>query len=479
MSLRICLFFMCLSFISHSANAQADFLFPHDTAAVFYNLEENRFFTAFIQTTIDDECGAQQYFKGDFLPEGSYEMCWETFCDAGNNNPGEFGTVYRANNDTTHVFVNMQGDSLVFNFNLMIGESSLFCDESTAYFITRLANGYTNEWVLGETVYNFEITAMMDYEEITTPFSGQVISIGTETGLHKFFDIQEFPLDFNPVELRGNTIIDAGIVPFTFSQAHDFQLAEVYQYLRIVNTPGSHSSSLDTYTIMSREDGEGSVMYQIQKESVTTVYMSNYEDIIPPEIIFSEPTNMATTYFNEQIAPNLYGPRYPAQGVSGYGILTQEDLYGEERMQLTVGLDQGYSACDDDPDCFFTTWIPSYQYKRYIPGLGRVYEYFGDGSYGWTEELVYFEKDGITWGGDATSVEAYGLETLILQAFPNPSTGKFTLNKSVQNARLYNSMGQLVAYVTGTEVDITAFAEGLYILKALENNGTAVRIIKQ
>lgn len=479
MSMRICLFFISVLFISHSANAQADFLFPQDTTAVFYDVEEDRFFTAYVETSTEDTLGVQFNFKADFLADWTTSMCWDTYCDASNSRPGAFGRSYTATNESTHIFMNSEGDSLVFNFDLMLGESSIFSNGTADYFITRMADGYSNDWILGESVLNFEITAMMDYQEISTPFSGQVISIGAETGLHKFFNIQEFPDNYHPVELRGNTMLQAGIVPFTFKQAHDFQLAEVYQYERSSNTPGGYSSSLDTYTIMSREDGEGSVMYQIQKQSTTTLYMVDYVDIIPPEIIISEPTNMELSYYDEQIAPNLYGPRYPAQGVSGYGILEHEELYGEERVQLTVGIDEGYAPCDDDPNCFFSTWIPSYRYKRYIPGLGRVYEYFVDGSYGWTEELVYFEKDGIIWGGDATSVETNDFDAIHLQAFPNPTHGKFTLNKPVRNAPLYNSMGELVAYVTGTEVDITAFAEGLYILKTFEQKGPAVRIIKQ
>jgi hypothetical protein len=479
MALRIYLVFIALSLFSLSANAQADYLFPHDTASVFFNDTQANYFTAYIESTSIDELGAHYQLKGNFNSEWTTIQCWDTYCEAVNSAPGEFGSRYTASADSTHQFVTSSGDSLEFNFNMNVGESSIFFAGYMHYFITRLYDSTSDIWFQGEIVFNYEITVMNIYEEVITPFSGGVISIGLESGIHRFFDIQGFPEDYMEVVLVGNTYFDSGIVPFTFTEAFDFQLAEIYQYQKTSNLPGSHSSSIDTYTIMSRADMEGSVTYQIQKESITTVYMLDYEDIIPPEVTVTGPTMLESTYYDEQIAPNLYGPRYASQGISGYGLFESTDHYGEELLQLTVGIDEGYSPCDDDPNCFFETEDPDYRYKKYVPELGKVYEYFGIENYGWSEELVYFQKDGITWGLDGTSVEESGLETAGLRAYPNPSSGIVILSRPVQNAGLYNAMGQLVTYVNGSVLDVTACAEGLYLLKPSGKNETALRILKR
>lgn len=477
--MRICLFYIALSFISLSANAQSGMLFPHDTAAVFMNASQEKYFTAYIDSTSTDELGTHFGFKGDFSQNWTTILCWDTYCEAGNNESGEFGSVYTSTMDSTHIFVTDQGDSLKFNFNLAVGESSAFFSNNLHYFITRLLNSTSDTWVQGEIVSHYEITAMMDFDEIDTPFSGQVISIGALSGLHRFFDIQEFPIDYVEVELVGNTYFDAGIVPFTFTEAFDFQLAEVYQYQRSTGLPGSSSSSVDTYTVVSRADLEGSVTYQFEKESITTIYSADYEDIIPPEIIISAPSTVEFTYYDEQIAPNQYGPYYANQGMAGYGLFGQTDHFGEPRIQLTIGLDEGFYSCDDNLDCFFQTENPDYRYKKYVPGLGKVHEYFGIDNYGWSEQLIYFEKDGITWGQDITSVEDDQMDISLIDAYPNPSSGIVTLSRSVKDAVFYNSMGQVQTYINGSVVDLTAFAEGLYLLKPSGKNQEIIRIIKR
>ena len=76
--------------------------------------------------------------------------------------------------------------------------------------------------------------------------------------------------------------------------------------------------------------------------------------------------------------------------------------------------------------------------------------------------------------------------TAAVSVFPNPSTGKFTVNSSVALSKyaIYNTAGQVLkqaAFLQSNEIDISPLSNGLYLLQLVDNEGFSVykKIMKQ
>jgi len=76
---------------------------------------------------------------------------------------------------------------------------------------------------------------------------------------------------------------------------------------------------------------------------------------------------------------------------------------------------------------------------------------------------------------EETLISALEDENAIISVYPNPTTDKVYLSTGA-NVRLYTQQGVLLYIGYGNEIDLSAYPQGLYLLKI--NGDTVVKLVK-
>jgi photosystem II stability/assembly factor-like uncharacterized protein len=195
---------------------------------------------------------------------------------------------------------------------------------------------------------------------------------------------------------------------------------------------------------------------------------------------------------------------------------TTVDLYSIYFTDVNTGYAVGDNGTILKTSDGGTTWTPQISgisnNLRSIhfpsPNIGYIAGYGGkilktyDGGLNWVETLtgvgnnlnsVYFLDDntgytagnnGIilktTDGGGITNINNYE-QNKNISIFPNPSTGKITINvDEVENIEVINLQGKEIYNGIETEINLNSYSKGIYIIKVTTNNQTITqKLIKQ
>jgi len=127
--------------------------------------------------------------------------------------------------------------------------------------------------------------------------------------------------------------------------------------------------------------------------------------------------------------------------------------------------------------------------EDFILGLDQLMEYTFDASavpdvdlsdvaeiwiMAYTDEAGIFYLDDLVLGdGSLTGISSKPYKSG-LQVYPNPATEEFRIDADIKSLSVYNSIGQMVVsvedYQNGSSIDISELRNGLYIIKADDNN---------
>ncbi len=149
-------------------------------------------------------------------------------------------------------------------------------------------------------------------------------------------------------------------------------------------------------------------------------------------------------------------------GDEGYGATVDWFWSGDDFVQYNIYRDGELIATVDNPFQF--------QYGDPNPPVGTR-------SYGVT---VSYERNGKTCESEmgTVDVEVTSVEEHLAAAtlYPNPATSNFMIEGNVKEVKVFNVYGQLVYQGANNLVDVSTWAEGLYVVRFVDEEGRTLSV---
>ena len=147
------------------------------------------------------------------------------------NIPVWSGKFFRTDNVGHYFLGNLYGDTLSFNMNINLNDTSIFFEDNVQRF------SITLEDIDTLTILNYT-DSVRAYKILHTDLSGTPINsdlnekylrIGKDIGLTNFFKIDSFPVVLRPLELIGDADQELGIYQITDGMLYDYQVNDGFQ----------------------------------------------------------------------------------------------------------------------------------------------------------------------------------------------------------------------------------------------------------
>jgi len=288
---------------------------------------------------------------------------------------------------------------------------------------------------------------------ISHPFNNKEIRFSENHGLVAFYSMTNFPLDTNTYTLKGSSNPAIGIVNLTAAEVFNYNIGDEfhiedhyrsssspwqYEFINIrriiLNKTISNNQDTLTYTIAHCQNRYYNVSMTPNPDTSITV------DTITEVIILSQQTHL-----------NQLSNEIRSDSISYATFLLHPQL-----NKRTKRVDAQYYRTGTNCWAEHIGFFPIHY--DYIEGLGggyynNSYTVFGTDRY----ELVYFNKNGNTWGvplnidcNTSTSVSKIANETNKISIYPTPFSNYTTIKiqdySSNENwqFKLYDATGKLV-----------------------------------
>ncbi|MEO8150923.1 MAG: T9SS type A sorting domain-containing protein [Bacteroidia bacterium] len=407
---------------------------------------------------------------------------WGSGCMLMRDLPSWIGHPVEYVSSGTFRFYNINGDTLHFDLNLSVGDTSVFYSDSLQIFkivfeLTDTINvaGYSDSAnfyrvLHTDTLGNF----------ISSALNQQQVIVAKDIGLIKFFRVDSFPQILEPLVMAGNNFTQTGITELTNEMVYDYQPGDEIQTRFYVNTPGGPPSynftSYSKFTFLSRTDLPDSITYMIVNQWF-------YKDST-----FATSDTIEMKYYRYDTIAAIPFEFYDDQGKQR--LLSLEDYCGQFLLTYQI-YNPNYLIYCPAENCYGTIDVfadPYHHYYKYVAGLGLFEEnsdpmILGPSGISWLrKKIIYFKKNGITCGQELfagindpiSSVENISL-------FPNPV--KKIVHLKVQNYnhgkifyQVRNTLGTLSSkgVIAGNEsdLDVSQLENGIYFLEFFSENKT-------
>jgi hypothetical protein len=414
--------------------------------------------------------------------------------------------------DGTFLFDNLWGDTIIIKSQASVGDSWVFCrDTSSLYYRADLVAKDTMT-VLGtlDSVKTVLITARRGSSIVTTDMvdSFQII-LSKNNGFVQVFDLYTFPyhkpdtaycsgLDYfldkvisDPLArtlVRSDNLIFR-LVPFTsptFNQLYQWNAGDVYEYSHCFGDLEEYGTfcdppkeyDLDTITAITVTSGSTAYDYKGWRADLIVILDSWGLGPTPAQAAYTIATNAG-------------------RFTDGSSFLINSDTLPEEFHQknLLYYLPDDSSFCvagalykmersDVDGANYFARFEsggPNSIYK--IPlGLLHYYESYAgsDGFFTTDHTLLYYNRGGLACGyytPPRLSVENIDKRKRLL-IFPNPTTNELTINTTTlqrYTITLINTLGQTIKTIACNKqqqtINTTNIPAGVYTISITDENG--------
>ncbi|MCF8365704.1 MAG: T9SS type A sorting domain-containing protein [Bacteroidales bacterium] len=388
------------------------------------------------------------------------------------------GEMVATNNQGIYRFCTNQGDSLIFDFNHTLGDSSVFFhNQNSTFFI--IYEGADTATIMGfaDSVQSYRIAHTdADGNVVNSALHDQKITIGKSIGLIDFFRIDYFPDLLQPLYLIGNKSPDLGWHAVTHEQLYDHQPGDIIQYKKIhYADPGPPWENYEIYTtktFLERTDTPDSIFYKIAQfkinidsaigiyDTVITKYRKDNVfkqipyDYIPHGINIEKKSFRQTNYCDLNLWTFKYVPEFLM-------YCSADNCWGS------------YDIPGPPPD--ITT--------IHVCGIGLYYDhnYTPNYPYAYTNDLnmvEYFKKNGIECGQYVpVNVPEHHSTPSKVFIFPNPADDYieiYTAYEANGAAQLFSLNGRLITAFPlqnkHTKIDVSSIAPGMYVLKIVSGS---------
>ncbi|OFY84253.1 MAG: hypothetical protein A3F72_14630 [Bacteroidetes bacterium RIFCSPLOWO2_12_FULL_35_15] len=401
--------------------------------------------------------------------------------------PVWIGANIKFSNNGIYHFFNRSNDTLKFNFNSNVGDTSLFYKDNTQKF------SLIYEKMDTLTVLN-NIDSAKFYKILHTNLTGNIINSvlnGKEIiasknwGLVQFLQVDSFPQLEKSLYLVGNVSPTGGINILSTEMLYDYQPGDEIQYYDYYSNmgwgpPSQNYDKYTKYTFFNRITTADTLIYKAQRyffntDSTTamndTVTLKFYRfDTIAhiPFEFFDGNTNSLSKV--DYCGFNLWTFKTSPKNYVGY--CANENCWGP--------IDTNGPLPDIN-----TTYVPGlgiYNHTEYFSvGMPSIFPPYSKGS-----KIVYFKKNGI----ECNSSIVLGIPkindfstTISIQPNPANSMVKIVTSSSVKSMTLFDINGKIVFIKTiiksEESIDISQLNNGIYFAKFIlsENRTVSKKIV--
>ncbi len=346
-----------------------------------------------------------------------------------------------------------------------------------------------------------EVLGVEDNIKIIELSNGQTFTISENHGIISFPDFYsegEYNLVGMETSEQGYSIPD-------FWDFYDFQIGDVYQYVRHSWHTASNPGSNDTYRKVTIEQKDVyPTYYEYSNVQVGHVDIFNGYGMPVDTMYFEDVVNKTYTESDHPIANGYNNELLNLDGyltglIEGqYGIVNFEyqnnavyrkSLYSPEENYTWYTIANEYNPQAHE-DLILPSMMDGFQ-KVYEVNKGIVFDVLGMGEFHEEEQLIGSIIDGETTGtvySDSWLLTVNKNKSMYsgVKCFPNPTSSSLTISledpSPVISYRIYNSIGQTEEYkrvnLSQNEITINLnhIKAGIYVVEAETQNGTVKRV---
>ncbi len=389
--------------------------------------------------------------------------------------------------DHREIFINRDGDSIIFKKYADINDSWIFFKGKQNHFVATVTNKRVEafsiyEDLVTDSVLTISISLKRNNDNISLshPFNGKEWKISKKYGFVKTYDLLWFPRDTTGHILSGIDKIDIGVKNLTEKDFFDFEVGDEL-HIREFEYQKDKKKIIQKVLEKSITTAGDTVIYEIS--IVENVLPFRNEVIVKFDTLFLKvPLYPEFTWVNE--ISNKVNERKYAE--DRYELLSNFQLLSVSPPVMTKSIyEHLYYLASDKDSCYAPILSVYIYYKKpleYMQGLGGPYYIQTTlgmlGEYG--RELVYYKKSHGEWGTPMDLVlSTYPNKiSAAVSLSPNPATDRlFVSSEGIQNTsyKVFNVEGREVLYgnFIGTEetVDVNSLKAGIYSLMILNEGG--------
>jgi agmatine/peptidylarginine deiminase len=338
------------------------------------------------------------------------------------------------------VFFDDNGDNLIINNNndtIRIRTTASAGNTWTAYqdndlIVTATVKSIVQAQVLGQTephkIIQFK-TFDPQMQPVSHYLNNREISLSRSHGLVTAFNFMMFPDVEDHYSLSGMTDPEVGIQNLTWENVHDFQPGDVLHFEEEITQHNETLIKQFRITYLEREDMADIIRYRIKRE---------INIISETEELQHDTISVEVSRMNEVFDKLSYMP---------YNHRTELIEYHSQSTFLEIE-----SKFIETALVFVDCWSPintAFGYHFYIKGLGGPYYRSSGVWWLFRRTLVYYNKNGQTWGNPFPPLAVQNQYKPEIAVFPNPSKGIFNISlpQDINSAifELYDTSGRLVS----------------------------------
>jgi hypothetical protein len=389
--------------------------------------------------------------------------------------------------DHREIFINRDGDSIIFKKYADINDSWIFFKGEQNHFVATVTNKRVEAFTIYEdlvtdSVLTISISLKRNKDNIplTHSFNGKEWKISKKYGFVKTYDLLWFPHDTTGYILSGIDKNDIGVKNLTEKDFFDFEVGDEL-HIREFEYQEDEKKIVQKVLEKYITAAEDTVIYKI----------SIVENVLPfrKGVI----VKFDTLFLKVPLYPEL-------TGVNAISNKVNKREYAEGRFDLLSNYqflnvsppvmaksiyEYDYYLLSHEDSCYIRPLSGYLYYKKpleYMQGLGGPYyiqttlQWLGE--YG--KELVYYKKSYGEWGTPMDIVlSTYPNKiSATVSLSPNPATDRlFISSEGIQNTsyKVFNAEGREVlnGNFIGTEenVDVNSLKAGIYSLMILNEGG--------
>jgi hypothetical protein len=388
-----------------------------------------------------------------------------------------------------NIFLNHQQDSVKINTLAVEGESWIAYGQTGQMHIVASVIEHGIEEFLGLTdsvkVIGFQVNDS-EGEPMESEINEMQVKISKNHGLIQTLNFYYFPVHnlyyniLTELTAAGLSEPETGVQNFTWFDVHDFQPGDVLHVLRKdgiwIGQEDGYFQTTETrkvYEYLERSDNNDSIVFTY---FLTKLVMKPWLDSIA----------FYTDTLQKVIKPNPDFDKLPGEPVFELDYYGNENVYSFFRMIKDEHLKKTFPNEwfeIQDAECWtlmIYDGIPQSWY--YMKGLGGpYYPYQALFGYLYERELVFYEKNGETWGTplDMTNVHEISIPEYV-KVYPNPASEILTVRIDHYGSegytfRLFDTNSRLVKtremQPGDNLVNISHLTPGLYFLTISNRQG--------